>query len=572
VSEEKIKNFWQKCKEAKEFKNPCGLRIKSLSEQLSPSGWPDLKIVDRLGFGGQFRQRIERIAEENRRARIDFSPRSPEMAMPAPYYNLDRDLSQLYIYTVSGSSLFSRFYGRQSSAFFVQDPFYGQEPDFINNLARWFGINYIFSELGMNRDLFQKAGWEYLGVDLTEEEVVDNRVLRFPEENSLAELSKKPTVLVIGQKGAYDQVYQIGQYGALPYQEAFIVWGDGVIDHYSLEELQDFDVLVLHGYTYKSQAKADRLLSDYVGGGGKIFIETGWQYTAADWQTPENQKALEIIPLEKLSWKDLGKTSDFVLENSQFDPKVDVSKFSPLIYGDQAWGVSTGEKSDLKDWARVVLSAKGYPLVITGKLGKGRIVWSGAYLFTHAKQGESIYHEEIKLMNDLFAWLTEGISRESFPVVYQREHPDRLEFKVEKPVPNGGFLLWKEAYHPDFKATLVSNLKSPRPRLGEAGGGQISNLDVYRAGPGMTLIKVPELRVGERIVYEYRQPLSEKVSLAISFLILLCLPVLVLEGTFLRERNLFRRSAQFLERKLGFFFFDFWKKPFDWWKKEDEGY
>ncbi|MBU3956887.1 hypothetical protein KKI19_01200, partial [Patescibacteria group bacterium] len=425
-------------------------------------------------------------------------------------------------------------------------------PDLINNFARQFGINYIFFDKITDTQLFQKAGWEIWDGSWEE------GILKFPEENPLAELSEKPAVLVISQKSldAYDQVFRLSSYGVIPYKDAFIVWGKGMIDDYSLEELRKFDVLLLDGYTYKSWQKANKLLSEYVRGGGSVFIDTGWQYTVPDWET---ENALEIIPFKKLSWKDLGKTSDFALEDIEIVKEVDVSQFGPLIYQDQPWRVSTFEKSDLKDWARVVLGVKDYPLIVVGKFGQGRVVWSGMNIFPHAKQGENIYYEELKLLANLFSWLTEGKSKVNLPVTYKREHPDKVEFIVGEDVPNGGFLLWKEAYHPDFQATLETTEKQ-----------QATTLKVYRAGPGLVAIKLPKLNKGERVVYEYHQPLFEKVFTYLSFSTLIFLLVIIVEGAFLKEKSPFLRLGQFLERRLHFLLFKLWQKPLDWWRREEE--
>jgi len=561
LSVEQVKSYWEYCRNIKNFENPCGVIFDPFWEQIMPSHWPRPKIVSDINISDWLKENMEKIVAENPRARLDFSPYSSGLAMQAPLSNLNRDLSQLYIYTVSSASLNSLYYGQQLAAFYIKDPFYGSEPDYINNLTRWFGLNYIFLEASSDIDLFQKAGWEYWNVNRNEEGKVASGILKFPEENSLVELSDKPSVLVIGQDkvGAYAQVYQLVHYGTLPYKDYFIVRGEGVVDNYDLKELKKFDVILLYGYTYKNQRRTDELLKNYVTGGGKLFIDTGWQYTAKDWETQDKEKSLEVIPLEKLSWKDLGKTGDFVLEDSEIGKEVEVSKFSPLVYGDQAWGVSTAEKSDLKDWAKTVLSVKGYPLVVIGNLGEGKVVWSGINFFSHAKQGASIYYDEIKLMNNLFSWLTEGVSRESTSVSYQRINPDKLEFKIEKAF-TGGFLLWKEAYHPDFHAQLVMNKQ------------QVAPLKTYRAGPSLTLIAVPELKGGETIVFQYKTPLSEKITTLLSLLTIFFLPLMVLEGSALKERSLFSRLVKFLEEKLDFLLFKLWRKPFSWWRKDEGEY
>lgn len=558
LTEEQVKAFWQECREAQGFSNPCGIRFESLEEQILPAGWPEFKIAGGLNPSEWFGQVLERISAENPSARLDFSPYSPGLAMPAPYFNLDRNLSQIYIYAAD-SSLIRRFWGQEISAFYLEDPFYGKDPDLVANWTRWFGLNYLFFETSTDTRFLREAGWEPWVSSYTDEGVLTGGALKFSEENPLADLSEKPAVLVIGQNNvdAYGQVFRLASYGALPYEDAFIIWGKGTLDRYSVEELKNFDALALHGYAYSNPQKVSKTLADYVRQGGKVFIDTGWQYTVPDW---ESDDPLDIIPLKKLSWKNLGKASDYSLEDFEIGGTLDLSQFGPLDYQGEPWSVSTSEKSDLRTGAQVILSVNDYPLVAAYKLGEGRVVWSGMNLFAHAKQKEALYREEVTLLKNLFAWLNEDSLVENFSVTYQRDHPDKVEFTVEEDVPNGGFLLWKEAYHPDFKASLVTSNESP-----------VTNLPIYRAGPGWALIKVPELKEGEKIVYEYKTPLVEKASSALSFLTLFFLiPLYLAEGILLREKSLALRLFTKLEEKLHFIFFELPRKPLDWWGKKDE--
>lgn len=560
LTQEKVRSIWMKCEEDKSVTNPCGIRFSSLKEQLTPSSWPRFSIVSRLEISDWLRGVLDKIAKDNPQARFDFSPYSSGMAMLAPYYNLNRDFSQMYIYTVASSTLIQRFEGARISAFYIDDPFYGKDPGYINNLAKWFGINYIFFEGHTGRDMFEKGGWELWDEHFNKDGSFADGVFKYPPNNPLVELARKSTVLVVGQaaKGAYDDVFRLGSYGVLPYDSNFIVWGRGQIDSYSLTDLQGFDIVLLQGYTYKNFKLTNELLKNYVNGGGKLFIDTGWQYTVPDWQT-KDKEVLDVIPLKKLSWKSFDKTTNLVLADTEFGESVDISNFGPLIYADQPWGVSTADESNLRDWAKVALSAQGYPVLAAGSFGKGKIVWSGMNIFVHAKQGPNIYYEEIKLLANLFSWLLEGVPQEKIPVSYQRESPDKIVFNLEKNVPSGSYLLWKESYYPDFHASLITNSRE-----------QTQELTVYRAGPGMTLIALPQAEAGDKIVYQYKTPWSEQVSKIISFLAFFFLLFVVLEGFLAKKGGLLVKGVQLVEEKAHFLFFGLWRKPLDWWKSDEE--
>ena len=222
----------------------------------------------------------------------------------------------------------------------------------------------------------------------------------------------------------------------------------------------------------------------------------------------------------------------------------------------KSWNVSTSEKTNLKEWAKVVLSAEGYPLIVKGEIGQGRVIWSGMNILPRIKKGGTVNQQELKLMTNLFSWLNEGEDKKNYSVSYRRDHPDRVEFIIQENMPNGGGLYWKEAYHPDFQAMLASNQQK---------------LKTYRAGPNFVMIKVPKVNAGEKIVYSYQKPLSEKVFSVISILTIVALLTIVFEGVFLKEKSIFLRLTQSIERKLDYLLFKLWKKPFGWWEKEEEG-
>ncbi|MCH7641510.1 hypothetical protein IID22_04920 [Patescibacteria group bacterium] len=530
-----------------------GWQVYHLNEQLSPSNWPRLELASGFDPNPGFNQTLEKISQENPNARIDFTPFMGGFSMIAPFYNVDRNLSQIHLY-VTSASLIHRFQGWQQIGYYLNDPQY-DDTDLINNIARWFGINYIFTVPSIyttdETSIFERAGWEIFEGDWK------HGILEFPEENKLAEIANKTSVLAIGQNSvaAYDQVLTIALLGALPYENSFLVWGRDRIDQYDMEELSKFDLVLLQGYTYKNKGKADRLLRQYVEEGGSVFIDTGWQFTVPDWESAET---LSIIPLDNLVWTDLGIVSDYTLAPTSVSEGVEVSEFAPLDYKGNSWSVSTADRDSLKDWAEVVLSIQGKPLIVKGNIGKGKVVWSGMNIFPHAKQKDAIYREEIELMRNLFSWLSGDKKGESFDVSFIRDHPDRVEFTINENIPEDTYLLWKEAFYPDFKAKLVTNNQ-----------GKTVSLPIHRGGPGWALIEVPKLSSGDKIIYEYKKPVSESAAFAVSAGTFVFLFGLIIEGA-RKDKSLFTRFLKRLEEKLINLLTDFWKKPPSWLGKDTE--
>lgn len=541
LNEEKVLNFWNKCKENKNISLLCISRVPSIKEQLEIKNWPAFSLPNTFNPIPKFKNDLDNIAKINPNARIDIAPQMSPYSMAAQFYNVDNNLSQMHIYHAT-ASLLLRFQGWQQMVYYLNLPQYSM-PSVINDLARWFGINYVFSG-GINESLFIQAGWEK-----------SSRGFKFFEKNSLVDFSNKTAILAIGQSklASYDQVLITSLLGAIPYEKAFLVWGKDSIDDYSLEELRNFDILILHGFNYKNKGKADKLLDEYVNKGGSVFIDTGWQYSVPEW---ESENPLSIIPLNELLWKDFGKTSNYTHGSSDLLKNIDVEKFGPLIYIDEPWGVSTSE--DIRPNSTILISVNNNPLIMSWKYGKGKVVWSGMNIFVHSKQDQvKIYLEEIKFLNNIFTWLAPSKKSTNFNIAVLRDNPDRVEFTIKDDVPNGGFIYWKEGYFPDFKAKLVTK------------SNEKTSLSTYRGGPGFSLIKVPNAQKGDKVVYQYEKALSEKIAQLISIFTFILLIFLIIDG-FLGKKSFLIKIMDKLKKTQGNIFTNISFKPKNIFKNNNE--
>jgi hypothetical protein len=542
-----VVSFWQQCNRG--LNSPwCGASYQPLSQQLSWPQWQkQIYVSSEVDQATQLKQILDGVERENPQARLDFSPYRSGYSMWAPYYN--GRLSQMHAYTAT-LLLMHRFYGYQSTVFYLNDPQY-QDPKMINDLADWFGINYVFLNSMTDTELFQQAGWqEWPG---------GKDVWKYPEANPLLEWTTKPKVLVISKFDirGYDQIFTLANMGMAPFEKSYLIEGKGTIDDYTLKDLQPYDVVVLHGYDYKSRAKAWKLIADYVNQGGNLLVETGWQYTAPDWQA---EAAPEVLPLTKLEWMDLGQSGNFVLENSEIGGAVDTNQFFPLVWEGQSWKVSTSGKENLKDWAEVVVSWKNYPLVAAGRYGQGKVVWSGMNLFAHARQREKISQEEIKLLGNLLSWL--GLEKEvqKYAISYQRGDPDEVVFYPQEASSEPGTIVWKEAWYRDFKPVLIENSEEE------------AELSSVRGGPGITVINVPPLTPGERISLKYVTPLGERLAKIVSIGVGIGLVVILIEGWIRGEQSWVSKGLTALEGKGGAAGGQVpgWGAISNWWKKDEE--
>jgi len=317
-------------------------------------------------------------------------------------------------------------------------------------------------------------------------------------------------------------IFRLANDGMLPYDDVFLVEGQPRVDKYTLEDLQPFDAVILYGHDYKNSRKAWETLAAYVETGGSLYVDTGWEFWIPEW---EFEEAPGVLPIRRLTWTDYGMASGYNLEAQEIAGEVDVSQFKPLIWEGQPWTLSGAEISDVKDWARVVLSAAGNPLIVAGEYGEGRVVWSGMNLISHARYLEE-NEEELRLIRNLLDWLTEkkGGNELSEPD-FIRDHPDRVEFLI-KPVPNDvTWLYWREAYYPNWRANLVESVDQ-------------REIPIYRAGPGFMLIPIDTTSDNVSIRLEWKPSLVERAAIMLSLLGVILVVAHVIDGLFLGGNGL----------------------------------
>ncbi|MFC1710260.1 hypothetical protein ACFL0F_01185, partial [Patescibacteria group bacterium] len=258
---------------------------------------------------------------------------------------------------------------------------------------------------------------------------------------------------------------------------------------------------------------------------------TGWQYSSADWElkiTPD------FFPLESLEWTSLGNNSNYKLSDGLvgFGKDIEVDDFSPLVVGGQPWGVSSGNNSSLRDWAKPILSVGQKALVAGGSYGSGRVIWTGFDIPGHIGAFED-NPEEIEFFHEIMKYLLVGKEGKIISSDFDRLYPDEVEISVGGNTNKKTAVYWKEAYYPDFKASYISD-------------GKKKNLDAYKAGPGMTLFVLPNTSAGSKIVYKYKTPPVIIMARLVS------LGTLVILILFVVKPNLFGRAKKkFISKKEG---------------------
>ena len=499
----KIANICKEGKVEKSYSDICETRIKTIAEQLKPEVWRTVfNKKDLFGGGSQIfgpERDFLSVLPNNTNTRIDISTSHGGFMMVEPYYSQMPELPAYY----NQGSLLNTMWNYEISVF-NQEKSPWPQASIMYELSKYFGLEYmLMQESGMPLDRYAQADWDrYKSWEPSPEWA---SLWKFKEPVGLLRATTKPVVLVIGQEqvDSYFRIFHLANLGVLPFEEGLLVKGGSYVDTYTANDYKQFDAVIMDGYAFRSlnRNKGRELINEYVLNGGSLLVNTGWQYVSAGWQRKETPL---YHPLTELNWQYPGKTDSYLLENTQFGKDVDISKFSPLVYRDEPWGISSSDTSNLRTWAKVILSAGGKPLIAGGQYGAGKVIWMGFDLPGHIGDYED-NEEEIKLYKNLVAYLLENKEGKVLAASYTRDYPDKLEITINESSDVKTAVYWSEAYYPDFKARLITNNISEK-------------LKVYKAGPGMTMFILPKVVAGAKIIYEYKTPASIIVARAISIL------------------------------------------------------
>lgn len=493
-------------------RSPEGANDASLAEYM-PDRWPIWWVREDDPFIDKSIE-IAGLLPASPGLRIDVSPHQGRLAMDLIQY---AGASQVNSYTFQ-ISLIHLMWGYQQNVFFSrEDPVneYGS-PTTLNSASDWFGIQYaILNPEKDPTEMYQEAGWEEYA------EAGGAVIWSNPRPTPLATASTSQAILVIGkpETDSFTTIFRIANSGVLPLEEAWLIEGRSRVDDYSLEQLSLFDGVILYGHDYRDSRKAWELLGDYVAQGGGLFVDTGWEFWVPEW---EFEVAPEILPVAKATWTNYGAVSGYSIGDPEIAGQVDSSAFKPLIWEGEPWMLSGAEASDIRDWARPVLSAAGNPLVVAGDYREGRVVWSGMNLIGHARYGDGST-EELELFGNLIRWMARV--DEDSPVALAdpsvaREYPDQVLLNVPTAPGQTTWLFWREAYYPNWHAHLADS-------------DGMREVPIFRAGPGFMLMPLETQDALATVNLTWELPLAEEIAKAVSVAGMLVLVALAADGLFL---------------------------------------
>lgn len=348
-----------------------------------------------------------------------------------------------------------------------------------------------------------------------------------------------PVVLVVGSDLAYNNFIRSLGISNTNSQELIPARGPQKLEDLKINELKDFDLVVLSQYQYGNFRKAWRILERFVEEGGSLFIDTGAEVKESDSQTlPLGIKEMPaVFPTRATKREPLGRNWDLVITDSLITEGINFDKFSPLLFDDAFWKLSfVPEDSGLRKGAEVILRQSGHPILVTQRLGEGKVIWSGLSLPYYALHYQAV--EEAKLLRQIVAWGTDGLGETKPEFIVERLRPEKVE------VSGNDFkgVLFKENFDSGWRAKVNGK-----------------KVKVYPAGIDFMYVGVPELTKGPiKVEITYRGTLLN------CFLFIISLTSLAVALKYALTGSLIKIKGESLEKvKVA-------RKIKSWWESEEE--
>ncbi len=299
-----------------------------------------------------------------------------------------------------------------------------------------------------------------------------------------AEWPAANTVLVIGKvpltnSRPYNDIFEKATGGMIPFESGWLVRARSpYVDDYTDSELAGYSSLLLLGYQYHDAGTAWQRLDNFARNGGRLYVETGWQFTDPDW----NASGYPVLPVSGLKWAALDPRAAVIVNGAE-DPS-----FGALTYQGGGWGASSA--GGVRQGADPLVSVGGRVVVARWSVGRGRVLWSGMNLISHSDVSKSA--GEDAFVTSQFAWLFEpsaGSSAKASPIDPTWVGDDEAHLVLS---PNSGptSVLFKESIAPGWSAEL----RWP--------GGSRS-VTIQPAEMDFMLVRLDSVPAGSMLVFRY---------------------------------------------------------------------
>lgn len=346
--------------------------------------------------------------------------------------------------------------------------------------------------------------------------------------------NRASAVLLIGDDSAYDTIYRFLGMKNLNSQKVVVATRSKFIDDYSLSELKKFDAVILYRYDYHRGSRAWKLIGDYLKDGGKVYIDTG-----PEGRESQSTNLPDFFPFKRDVREDIGRDWKVQKFDDVLTKNIDFSKFSPLLFDNEAWNVSHPESvSDLNSQAHPILANRDTLIAASIPVGSGTLLWTGFNLPYHVIREYN--RDEANFLYNLITSLVDLSEKRVGFVSYNWISPEKREVETL----NARAVLFKEENFPNWKAKSNTGQK----------------LIIYKAGPtypGYMYVPFFGDQKVDKVTFSFRSSLRWWIFQVVS-----AVSVIFLVDQILTFGIISRVVNKFLSR--GF------RPTSSWWRREDE--
>jgi len=360
----------------------------------------------------------------------------------------------------------------------------------------WYGIHYVFP-LEDLPNLFNSK--EFFTIKTYDQEGKPYGGY-FNQPKPILEASASPNVLFIGSDDYYQYWVEILSWANINSSVLIPVRGGQTLEKISSEELNKFDVVWLYKENYWQDKKELKKLEDYVKGGGGLVIDTG--------ASPDSQEESlpDPFPISRTHTVEISRSWQMKEESHSIFKEISFSDFSPPVYKDDGheypWKISTISSTNLKPWAKIILTAQDNPIVAVGQFGQGKVVWTGLNLPYHLYQNKN--ETESFFLSQMLLWTVKDRISQPTQFTAQFINPERREIEINSPA--RGVIL-RQQFFQNWKVKL-----NQKPQK------------IYKAGPELIYFPLPkDLTYPAHVIYYYQISLLERGTAAISIFTVLIL-------------------------------------------------
>ena len=386
-------------------------------------------------------------------------------------------------------------------------------------LLDWYAIKWVDTDTG-DGDVSQYGDTTRFRLLATETNYATLSSYLYEQAKPITSAVNAPTVFVIGDAQHYDLFLRALSHADIGSDQLIPVQGPASLDDVSPADLAHFDCVFLYGTTIGDASRDAKLLATYVQAGGGLVVdaadnETAMQELAKVKQSPLPLASVTDVQIKGPEWAWTPTPGDPLLSG------IDVDAFAPASYaGSNRWSVAAAK--ELRPWAHIDLESHGKPVVISGRLGQGEVVWSGLGLPYHIDAFTSSSESAF-----LAQFFRQAATRPSAgPPKFSSTFIDPQHRQVDVASNADGVLL-KEQDAPDWHATVDGR----RTRI-------------YQAGPGMMWVPLPDDGKPHVVDVQYRLSAVEKLGYGLSIVTLIALLAL------LASRRLWGRGGLLVHRLL----------------------